>query len=104
MPSLKIADVPRHLMTNGHWQQYVWELVMLALILVYFVNFLVGKSKNLRLATAWYQAHRELLERNFSLVGDDGTTIDPATAKNTEAGMCTNLLTTLFFINRKNTL
>ena len=53
MPSLKIADVPKHLMTNGNWQNYVWEIVMLVVIFMYFANFLYGKSKNFRLATAW---------------------------------------------------
>lgn len=73
MPSLKIADVPKHLMTNGNWQNYVWEILMLVAIFLYFSNFLYGKSKNYRLAQAWFQSHRELLERNFYVVGDDGT-------------------------------
>ena len=76
MPSLKIADVPMHLMSNGNWSNYVWEIVMLFLIGIYFMNFLYGKSKNYRLVTAWYQSHRELLERNFSVVGDDGNSIE----------------------------
>ena len=49
---------------------------MLLIIIIYFVNFLIGKSKNYRLATAWYTSHRELLERNFFIVGDDGTSLD----------------------------
>jgi hypothetical protein len=76
MPNLKIADVPKHLMTNGNWQNYVWEIVMLMTIFVYFGNFLYGKSRNYRLAQAWFQSHRELLERNFSVVGDDGTSVN----------------------------
>lgn len=75
-PSLKIADVPQHLMSNGNWQNYVYEIVMLVVIAIYLANFLYGKSKNYRLVQAWYDSHRELLERNFSLVGDDGTSPD----------------------------
>ena len=71
MPNLKIADVPKHLMTNGNWQNYIWEICMLAVIVVYFGNFIYGKSKNYRLVTAWYQSHRDLLERHFAIVGDD---------------------------------
>lgn len=46
---------------------------MIAGLLVYFLNFLTGKSKNTQLANAWFQTHRTLLEDNFSLVGDDGS-------------------------------
>ena len=45
---------------------------MAAGILVYFINFFTGKSKNARVASAWFDAHKELLESNFALVGDDG--------------------------------
>ncbi len=41
-------------------------------IVVYFINFFTGKSKNARVAQAWFDHHRTLLESNFSLVGDDG--------------------------------
>ena len=46
---------------------------MIAGILVYFLNFFTGKSKNQRLANAWFTAHKALLESNFTLVGDDGS-------------------------------
>lgn len=72
LPNLKFADVPKHLMQNGNWTNYVWEIVLLCFIFVYLVNFLYGKSKNYRLVYTWFQAHRELLERNFAVVGDDG--------------------------------
>ena len=35
----------------------------------YLLNYMNGKAKNQRLATAWLNCHRELLESNFSLVG-----------------------------------
>ncbi|PKU33083.1 ste20-related kinase adapter protein alpha isoform x4 [Limosa lapponica baueri] len=37
------------------------------------MNYIIGKNKNNRLAHAWFNTHRELLESNFALVGDDGT-------------------------------
>ena len=46
---------------------------MIAGIVVYFINFFTGKSKNQRLANAWFTAHKTLLESNFALVGDDGS-------------------------------
>ena len=76
MPSLKIADVPMHLMQNGNWTNYIWEIVLLCFIFIYLINFLYGKSKNYRLVYTWFQAHRELLERNFAVVGDDGNSTE----------------------------
>lgn len=75
-PDLMIAKVPLHLRTN--WDSFYMEMLMLAGLGVYFLNFLAGKSKNNRLAQAWLSAHKELLESNFSIVGDDGTSPDPS--------------------------
>ncbi|XP_075750285.1 PAT complex subunit CCDC47 isoform X2 [Rhipicephalus microplus] len=69
-PHLTIAKVPLHLRSN--WESFYLELLMLAGLAVYFGNFLAGRSKNHRLATAWFQSHRQLLLDNFALVGDDG--------------------------------
>merc|ERR1719284_2134176 len=41
-------------------------------LVVYFLNFFTGKTKNQKMASAWFSANRTLLESNFSLVGDDG--------------------------------
>jgi len=38
---------------------------------VYFINYAMGKSKNIKIANSWLSAHRQLLEENFALVGDD---------------------------------
>lgn len=38
----------------------------------YFVNFMVGRARNGRIAEAWYAAFAPMLRDNFSLVGDDG--------------------------------
>ncbi|XP_059475810.1 PAT complex subunit CCDC47 [Neocloeon triangulifer] len=71
VPRLTITKVPMHLRTN--WDSYYLEMLMLAGLAVYFLNFMVGRSKNQRLANAWFSAHKSLLEENFSLVGDDGS-------------------------------
>ncbi|XP_048754306.2 PAT complex subunit CCDC47-like [Ostrea edulis] len=75
-PELKMADVPVHLRTN--WDSFYVEILMLAGLGVYFLNFLQGKSKNHKLAQSWLNAHRDILEQNFSIVGDDGTSKDAA--------------------------
>ena len=63
-------QIPAHLSNN--WENYVLEILMAAGIVVYFLNFFAGKSKNQRIATAWLDSQKALLETNFALVGDDG--------------------------------
>ena len=43
-------------------------------LLGYLINFLIGRTKNSRLATIIYNSQRDLLQRSFSLVGDNGQT------------------------------
>lgn len=74
VPDLKIAKVPIHLRTN--WDSFYLEMLMLAGLGVYFLNFLAGKTKNSKLAQAWLSSHKQLLEDNFTIVGDDGTSKD----------------------------
>ncbi|XP_052803160.1 PAT complex subunit CCDC47-like [Mya arenaria] len=76
VPDLKIAKVPIHLRTN--WDSFYLEMLMLAGLGVYFLNFLAGKTKNSKLAQAWFTSHKTLLDENFSLVGDDGTSKEVA--------------------------
>jgi hypothetical protein len=47
---------------------------MIIVLLGYLINFLIGRTKNSRLATIIYRSQRDLLERSFSLVGDNGQT------------------------------
>ncbi|MCL4123775.1 UNVERIFIED_CONTAM: hypothetical protein GTU68_050156 [Idotea baltica] len=47
-------------------------MLMMAGLLVYFLNFIFGKGKNQKLAYAWFERHKTLFESNFALVGDDG--------------------------------
>lgn len=67
---LKFTKVPMHLRSN--WESYYMEILMAAGIVVYFINFITGRSKNQRLSNAWLDANCDLLDANFALVGDDG--------------------------------
>lgn len=62
-----ITKVPIHFRAN--WDSYWLEILMIAGLIVYFLNFATGKSKNTQIANAWFQSHKSLLEDNFSLVG-----------------------------------
>ncbi|KAF7239680.1 Coiled-coil domain-containing protein 47, partial [Varanus komodoensis] len=68
---ITIVDVPAHLQNS--WESYYMEILMVTGLLAYIMNYIIGKNKNNRLAQAWFNSHRELLESNFALVGDDGT-------------------------------
>lgn len=67
---IKIVNIPAHLRTN--WENYYMEITMIIGIVVYFINFFTGKTKNQKIANQWFAAHRPLLESQFSMVGDDG--------------------------------
>uniref|UniRef100_A0A2M4BL58 PAT complex subunit CCDC47 n=1 Tax=Anopheles marajoara TaxID=58244 RepID=A0A2M4BL58_9DIPT len=69
-PKLTIPKVPIHFRT--HWDSYWMEMLMLAGLMAYFANYLVGNKKNSAIANQWLTIHRTLLEDNFVLVGDDG--------------------------------
>jgi hypothetical protein len=62
-----VLQVPLHFRTN--WDSFYLEMLMIAGLVVYSLNFFAGKSKNNKLANAWFASHRSLLEENFSLVG-----------------------------------
>lgn len=40
--------------------------------MIYFAVYIFGFSKNQKLANAWLEANKALLDANFALVGDDG--------------------------------
>ena len=67
---IKIVNIPAHLRTN--WENYYMEIAMIVGIVIYFLNFFTGKTKNQKVASTWFAAHRPLLDQQFSLVGDDG--------------------------------
>uniref|UniRef100_A0A4W4G541 PAT complex subunit CCDC47 n=1 Tax=Electrophorus electricus TaxID=8005 RepID=A0A4W4G541_ELEEL len=76
-PSFKDTLIYRESVTDvltvTVWESYYMEILMVTGLLAYIMNYIVGKNKNSRLAQAWFNSHRELLESNFALVGDDGT-------------------------------
>lgn len=74
-PDLKIEKVPVHLRTS--WEGFYAEILTLAGLAVYALNFFAGRNKNSRLATAWMKSNKDLLESNFSVVGDDGSSEEP---------------------------
>ncbi|CAF3809914.1 unnamed protein product [Rotaria sp. Silwood1] len=77
-PDFKIAEVPANL-TGNRWEAYYCEAIMMIALLGYLINFLIGRTKNSQLATTIYRSQRDLLQRNFSLVGDNGQTSDTQT-------------------------
>lgn len=68
--TLKITKVPLHL--RARWDSFYLEILMIAGLMVYFINYIAGKSKNCRIAETWFNDHKQILEENFSLVGDTG--------------------------------
>uniref|UniRef100_UPI00398F76B8 PAT complex subunit CCDC47 n=1 Tax=Pristiophorus japonicus TaxID=55135 RepID=UPI00398F76B8 len=72
---IKIVNVPHHLQNS--WESYYMEILMVTGLLAYIMNYIIGKNKNNRLASVWFNSHKELLETNFSLVGDDGINKEP---------------------------
>nr|CAB3228587.1 coiled-coil domain-containing protein 47-like [Phallusia mammillata] len=67
-PELQIAKVPMHLRS---WDKYFIEILMVAGLSVYLINFFIGKTKNGNIASAWLKCHLEFLQTQFELVGDD---------------------------------
>ncbi|XP_028404602.1 coiled-coil domain-containing protein 47-like [Dendronephthya gigantea] len=74
-PDLKIAKVPLHLRAN--WEGFYLEILMIAGLAAYALNFFAGRSKNSKLATAWMKYNRSIMQDNFSIVGDDGSGDEP---------------------------
>ncbi|XP_046752759.1 PAT complex subunit CCDC47 [Diprion similis] len=68
--TLTITKVPLHL--RARWDSFYLEILMVAGLLVYFINYVAGRSKNCRIAETWLNDHKQLLIDNFSLVGDSG--------------------------------
>ena len=56
-----------------NWENFYVEIIMIIGIVVFFLNFFTGKSKNQKMENQLFKTHRSPLESQFSLVGDDGT-------------------------------
>ena len=67
---LTFTKIPLHLRSN--WESYYLEFFMIFALVIYFINFIAGRGKNFNLANTWYEKNLDLLQYNFSLVGDDG--------------------------------
>ncbi|XP_008557734.1 PAT complex subunit CCDC47 isoform X2 [Microplitis demolitor] len=72
--TLTITKVPLHL--RARWDSYYLEILMVAGLIIYFINYFTGCSKNCRIAESWFAEHRKILQDNFSLVGDTGKSIE----------------------------
>lgn len=68
--TLTITKVPLHL--RARWDSFYLEILMIAGLVVYFINYIAGRSKNCRIAESWFNDHNQLFNDNFSLVGDTG--------------------------------
>lgn len=68
--TLTITKIPLHL--RARWDSFYLEILMVVGLLVYFINYVAGRSKNTRIAETWFAEHKQLLLDNFSLVGDTG--------------------------------
>jgi Protein of unknown function (DUF1682) len=69
-PKLTMAKIPIHL--RGRLDSYWVEILFITGLVVYFINYAIGKNKNIQIANSWFNAHKTFLEDNFALVGDDG--------------------------------
>ncbi|VDN06760.1 unnamed protein product [Thelazia callipaeda] len=70
-PPLRFADVPAHFRSN--WASYQAEALVLSILIIYMINYVIGRSKNQSIANKWFMAATPFLEEQFTLVGDDGT-------------------------------
>jgi hypothetical protein len=66
-PKLTITSVP---MPTRGWQAYWAELLMMAGIFVYMLNYVMGRYKNQKIAQSFFDINWNILEENFTLLGD----------------------------------
>lgn len=45
-------------LNRTNWENYYMEIIMILGIVVYFLNFFTGKTKNQKIANQWFAAHR----------------------------------------------
>lgn len=58
--TLTITKVPLHL--RAQIESFYLEMLMIAGLLVYFINYATGRSKNWRLTTNWFKDHKQILQ------------------------------------------
>lgn len=72
-------------LTYNRWDAYQCEAVMMIVLLGYLINFLVGRTKNARLASIIHRSQSDLLEQNFASIGDNGQTQSSSSEESTNA-------------------
>uniref|UniRef100_A0AC34Q1Z0 PAT complex subunit CCDC47 n=1 Tax=Panagrolaimus sp. JU765 TaxID=591449 RepID=A0AC34Q1Z0_9BILA len=72
---LTFADIPTHFRLN--WSSYQVEALCLVIIVIYLINYLIGKQRNQNVANKWFAENIDGLSEQFSLVGDDGVSENP---------------------------
>lgn len=72
--TLTITKVPLH--PWDRWESFYLEILMVAGLVVYFINYMVGRSKNARIAEQWLADHMQLLSENFSLLSHSNNSSD----------------------------
>ncbi|XP_066596720.1 PAT complex subunit CCDC47 isoform X2 [Prorops nasuta] len=75
--TLTITKVPLHL--RARWDSFYLEILMVAGLVVYFINYIAGRSKNLNIAETWLAENKLIFLDNFSLVGDTGKSSEDVT-------------------------
>lgn len=71
-PKLNIVKADKVPLHFRKWHSYWIELLFVSGLVVYFINYTIGKGKNVNIVGQWFSAHKSFLEENFALVGDDG--------------------------------
>ena len=66
-PKLTITPVP---MPMRGWQAYWSELLVMSGIVVYLINYVLGRYKNQKIAQSFFEINWSLLEDNFAVLGD----------------------------------
>lgn len=94
-------QVPAHFRSN--WASYQVEAIVLLLLAVYMVNYVLGRSRNQAIAYSWFNDVANLLQQQFTLVGDDGTSEEPTEGhlvKETDANYSIWLVLFSYFLRK----
>ncbi|KAH7646709.1 coiled-coil domain-containing protein 47-like [Dermatophagoides farinae] len=66
---IQFTKIPLHLRTS--WESYYLEFICIIALAIYFINYIAGRSRNIRIANIWFEKNKDILDYNFALVGDD---------------------------------
>lgn len=62
------------------WEAYITEGCIVLGIILYFSNYILGKTKSTQIAETWAAVNMNVLKDNFTIVGDDGEGDTPTEA------------------------